>query len=80
MSTRIPRPHPRLFALTAALVVALAACAGPSQRAAAPTPVIPYVNSAQQTAEHWAAKLASPDGTMLDASAIAAQNAMGKLG
>ncbi len=75
MSPRIPRPHPRLFALAAALVVTLAGCAGPSRRAAAPTPVIPYVNSAQQTAEHWAAKLASPDGTMLDASAIAAQNA-----
>ncbi len=36
--------------------------------------VIPYVDSAQQTAAHWIARAASPDAPMLDAAAIAAQN------
>ncbi len=46
-----------------------------AQHATAPTPVIPYVSSAQQTARHWIDRAPDANATMLDASAIAAQNA-----
>ncbi|AXA84227.1 NlpC-P60 family protein [Lysobacter oculi] len=75
--------HPALIRHAAAgLLIGLvvAGCAGTPTRpqavadAQAARPVIPYVDSAQQTAAHWIARAAAPDRPMLDAAAVAAQN------
>ncbi len=78
-SNQTPRAH--AISLCTVLALILAGCASaPKSRdttaspSAQATPVIPYVNSAQQTARHWVGRLASPDASMLDAAAITAQN------
>ena len=76
----------RPLSLAAALALVLAGCssapqprpqpqAAPESQSVKATPVIPYVDSAQQTAAHWVARLDGPDRPMLDAAAIDAQNA-----
>ncbi len=72
----------RHISLCTALALVLAGCASTPQtrdiQAPAPaqaTSVIPYVNSSQQTAAHWVARLDGPDLPMLDATTIDAQNA-----
>ena len=76
----------RPLSLAAALALVLAGCssapqprpqpqAAPVSQSVKATPVIPYVDSAQQTAAHWVARLDGPDRPMLDAAAIDAQNA-----
>lgn len=81
MTARTAQPLSRHISLAAALALALTACAGTSP-AREPTatqpadaaPVIPYVNTTQQTAAHWIARLDAPDRAMLDAQAIQQQN------
>ena len=60
----------------------LAGCAGPATKpklpATVPAPrntVLPFVDRAQQTAAHWIARTADAERPLLDAAAIAAQNA-----
>ena len=81
MTARSSLSRTRYLSLCAALALALAGCASapatrdtPTVRAADAAPVIPYVNTAQQTAAHWIARLDSPDAAMLDAAAIQLQN------
>ena len=76
----------RPLSLAAALALVLAGCssapqprpqpqAAPVSQSVKATPVIPYVDSAQQTAAQWVARLDGPARPMLDAAAIDAQNA-----
>lgn len=82
MTTPFPSRSHRPIYLGATLALVLAGCASapPPQAIAAAAPtqatsVIPYVNSAQQTAAHWVGRLDAPDRSMLDATAIDTQNA-----
>lgn len=81
-----PASMPALLRLPLAmglLACVLTGCAVQPNRAATPAtratettrPVIPFVDSAQQTAAHWIARTPAANAIALDASAISAQNA-----